>query len=356
MRLPSRRLAALAGLALVAAVPGLASADHTGTVVTDADVTHAVEGPATDNWMVFTRGATPASAGQFVSGPADPPLGTGSLQLSTTDGAEKVYAFNFDHIGTKLADLDAISYSTYRSAGSAQQVAALNMVIDSNGPATTGGFATLVFEPVYNTDQGLVSNGAWQDWAATGAGRWWSTRTFPGMPCTFDCFIPWSVIVAANPDATVLGGVGVNQGSGNGGLTTSVDALTIDDTTYDFEAVRDTDHDGDADGADNCETVPNGDQDDSDGDGAGDACDPDNDNDGVPNADDNCEFVANPDQIDADGDGLGKACDADDDSDGTTDTAPPTNKDQCKNGGFKNFNNPSFKNQGECVSYVAKRS
>jgi hypothetical protein len=32
---------------------------------------------------------------------------------------------------------------------------------------------------------------------------------------------------------------------------------------------------------------------------------------------------------------------------------PPTNKDQCKNGGWKTFNNPSFKNQGDCVSYVA---
>jgi hypothetical protein len=31
---------------------------------------------------------------------------------------------------------------------------------------------------------------------------------------------------------------------------------------------------------------------------------------------------------------------------------PPTNKDQCKNGGWALFNNPSFKNQGECVSFV----
>ena len=30
----------------------------------------------------------------------------------------------------------------------------------------------------------------------------------------------------------------------------------------------------------------------------------------------------------------------------------PTNKDLCKNGGWKSFNNPSFKNQGDCVSYV----
>ena len=30
----------------------------------------------------------------------------------------------------------------------------------------------------------------------------------------------------------------------------------------------------------------------------------------------------------------------------------PTSKDQCKNGGWQTFNDPSFKNQGDCVSYV----
>ena len=80
----------------------------------------------------------------------------------------------------------------------------------------------------------------------------------------------------------ILGGVGVNQGSGNVGLTSNVDAFTFDETTYDFES-------------------------------------------------------------DADGDG-------------EADTAPPTNKDQCKKDGYKAFNNPSFKNQGDCVSYVSAKS
>jgi hypothetical protein len=31
----------------------------------------------------------------------------------------------------------------------------------------------------------------------------------------------------------------------------------------------------------------------------------------------------------------------------------PTSKDQCKDGGWKTFTNPSFKNQGDCVSFVA---
>lgn len=34
---------------------------------------------------------------------------------------------------------------------------------------------------------------------------------------------------------------------------------------------------------------------------------------------------------------------------------PPTNKNQCKNDGWKTFTNPVFKNQGECVSYVEKQ-
>lgn len=31
---------------------------------------------------------------------------------------------------------------------------------------------------------------------------------------------------------------------------------------------------------------------------------------------------------------------------------PPTSKAQCKKGGWKTFNNPSFKNQGQCIAYV----
>src|SRR4029453_16363858 len=31
----------------------------------------------------------------------------------------------------------------------------------------------------------------------------------------------------------------------------------------------------------------------------------------------------------------------------------PLSKDDCKNGGWRNFTNPTFKNQGECVSHFA---
>ncbi len=46
------------------------------------------------------------------------------------------------------------------------------------------------------------------------------------------------------------------------------------------------------------------------------------------------------------------AASPDADGDGIADTAPPTDKAQCRYGGWANFNNPSFRNQGKCVSYV----
>ncbi len=76
--------------------------------------------------------------------------------------------------------------------------------------------------------------------------------------------------------------------------------------------------DGDGDGVpdvfDNCRTVFNPDQGNSDGDALGDACDTcadpsDPDGDGVGQACDNCPLNPNPLQADLDGDGVGDACD-----------------------------------------------
>jgi hypothetical protein len=89
------------------------------------------------------------------------------------------------------------------------------------------------------------------------------------------------------------------------------------------------------DACDNCPLVLNADQSDIDGDGAGDACDPDIDDDGVDNEMDNCPGAVNAGQSDLDMDGLGDACDPDVDGDGAANEADncplTTNPDQANN-------------------------
>jgi hypothetical protein len=316
--------------------------------VVEGDVTRQVENaPPSDDWMLYTRVGTPPTAAQFVTGPATPPLGVGSLRLATTTGSEKVFLFNYDHVNKSIADVNAIAYSTYRAAGNLQQVTALNMQIDYNG-AAPGGFATLVFEPVYNAAQGAVVSNQWQTWDAYN-GIWWSTQPINGQcaGATAACDKTFAEIQANNPDAVILG-FGFNQGSGNPGLITFVDKLTLGFSTdacpfvYDLEP--DTDADGTGDGRDNCPTIANPTQTDTDADGEGDACDLDDDGDDIADASDNCPLVANPDQSDFDQDGIGDACDAQ--------TGPPVSKDQCKNGGWARFDAPrTFKNQGDCIQF-----
>ncbi|WP_437580263.1 thrombospondin type 3 repeat-containing protein [Sorangium sp. So ce887] len=83
----------------------------------------------------------------------------------------------------------------------------------------------------------------------------------------------------------------------------------------------DADGDGANDDGDNCPSVPNSDQTDTDDDGPGDACDDDDDNDALDDKADNCPSVPNSDQTDTDNDGLGDACDGDDDNDALSDEA-----------------------------------
>ncbi|MDQ6689056.1 MAG: hypothetical protein M3Z18_00910, partial [Gemmatimonadota bacterium] len=126
------------------------------------------------------------------------------------------------------------------SIGAPQILPSINIAIDKNGGAyVAGDFATLVFEPIYNPDQGVIVPATWQEWRGI-PGNWWSTREMNGVvrhvPYT------WDYIVTHNPDATILGGFGVNQGSGSTGLIAATDALKLgvgeNTWVYNFEPTR----------------------------------------------------------------------------------------------------------------------
>jgi len=107
------------------------------------------------------------------------------------------------------------------------------------------------------------------------------------------------------------------------------------------ECSLDNDLDGINDCDDLCPEAFDPAQTDTDGDGAGDACDGDDDNDSYADGSDNCPLLAN-DQRNDDEDSLGDACDTDDDNDTVADTtdncpfaanADQTNSDGASDGG-----------------------
>jgi hypothetical protein len=240
-------------------------------------------------WALRTTGTPLTASAQYVNGPANPPLGQGSVQFSVGangDGAAEIR--NTDYSGTKLSELTALSYSTYvQQGGSGGQAPylILNIDLDNNGTVDD----QLFFEPVYQsgtyggdtvpnqcgTNPFCVAVGQWQTWDAL-VGGWWSLNagTF-GPPLT-----TLASYAAANPDATIvnssngLGGVRIVTGFGAGAWDNFVgnaDAFVIgvncENTTYNFEA-------------------------------------------------------------------------------------EPSNAEHCKKGGWSRFTSPTFKNQGQCVQYV----
>ena len=136
---------------------------------------------------------------------------------------------------------------------------------------------------------------------------------------------------------------------------------TIPDFAYDGVNF---DNDAFLDDVDNCPMVPSSSQDDLEGDGMGDVCDPDDEGDGIIDDVDNCPLDANADQDDLDGDDIGDVCDDDDDNDGVlgdsdvclgTQPSEPVLANGCSIEQQCECNAP-WKNHGDYVSCVAHAS
>ncbi len=163
-------------------------------------------------------------------------------------------------------------------------------------------------------------------------------ETFNGLPpqCSYSdgqVVISWDAVIGAEDldlEVTTPTGSSSAETGTSGSETLSLAAISAGDfsfRTFGYNSVdtpfngvftvtvaggmtaTDTDGDGFADSIDNCPLIANSGQLDTDGDAAGNACDPDDDGDGVPDLSDNCPLIAN-DQSDSDGNGIGDACEA----------------------------------------------
>jgi hypothetical protein len=213
------------------------------------------------NWAFDNRdingivGANATGSGGMVTGPATPPLGVGSANLSTGngtiggDGAEELR--NTAYNGIALSSLTSLTYSTYMVTNNGQQFPYLALMISTTGVPNTQD-DILFFEPPYQThasgnpglpDQGPTQLNTWQTWDAL-AGGWWDNNSV-GTAGTG--VVSLSTIEAAYPNATIenpvsgLGAVRFDVGFASPGdqFNGNVDNFTIGTadgtTTFDFE-------------------------------------------------------------------------------------------------------------------------
>lgn len=207
-----------------------------------ASVAHAATStvnPNSLNGWSFVDDNGNGGSGSFVSGPTGS-LNAGSAQLSTSASNQGYMLYKAAYGGTKLADISTLSYQTYVQQGNNTIAPALQLDVDrdvTDGNTTWSG--RLIYEPYQNT---TVTDGSWQTWNTTGAGKWWFSKPTlfdntcgQGSPCTFDA------IKAAFPNIGVRnvagGGVGFKAGSGwSVPFVGNVDNFTFNADTYDFES------------------------------------------------------------------------------------------------------------------------
>ena len=306
-----KRLRILAVAALAAGLSGAllapAQADST-VIVTGNTVTSPVENgsegwwfqrdPANQTSAAFTDEAARIGDGSIHVGPiGSNPSDKFIVELFLFDPITPDTAFSFDFLmaAGRTAALDRADYF-------------INVYANHASSPTTK-----FYDCRFNYVAQEASDLEWKTVSTTGPGSVTQSTTSP-LPCPST--------LAAMPAGSTVRVVAINVGQNTatdvgveGFLDKAVYTTGGETTTYDFEP--DGDGDGVADATDNCPAVPNADQANADGDDDGDACDPDDDNDGVPDVDDT------------------------------------NSKEDCKKDGWQRFTNPTFKNQGECVSWFA---
>ena len=199
-------------------------------------------------WVEHNDGVAGTWDVSFASGPATPPLGSGSARFLVDDTGRAVLATPL-HAGTRFDAIEALSYWTYRESPTGG-VLAVSLQFDVDYDLTDGSRlfqGRLVFEPYQSG--ATVTDDTWQEWDAL-AGEWWATGGAGAAACPQSDPCTWSEVLVAFPDAGIrtsdagansFGMLSFKAGGPWEDFVGYIDAFTIDlvgepATTYDFEA------------------------------------------------------------------------------------------------------------------------
>jgi predicted extracellular nuclease len=189
-------------------------------------------------WSFYEEIAT--GSGDFTPGPATPPLGRGSAEM-TVDASGSLLLGTLDYAGVRLDEIKDLAYSTYRSTPDGSLYApSLQFDIDYDlGDADTSWQGSLVYEP---SNDGTVLDDSWQTWNPL-KGSWWASDAPGSASCPISAPCTWSEVLSNFPNAGLQVDTGFLQFKAGGpwplGFNGNVDAFAIQVnnqlTTYDFE-------------------------------------------------------------------------------------------------------------------------
>ena len=193
------------------------------------------------NWGVQSRNVIGSPDIDLRDGPADPPLGSGSLKFLVGSNTEKAaYGNEQDFFGQQVSGLTAVGFRVY-TTGENTAVGNPNMPsivfeIDPNLAASATNFSSLVFVP---------KNSASNQWSPyidavdAAAGFWFMTGaagTVTGCNQTTTCsFAQMQTALGDGGDPATILTVGVTKGR-DFAWQGAIDGLRINAQVFDFEA------------------------------------------------------------------------------------------------------------------------
>ena len=198
--------------------------------------------PSSTNWGFVPEPPASTGVGEYVVGPGTPPTGQGSARLTTPLAADGRFVGTLGFAGTRLADIDALSYSTYRTSGNPAWMSSLSFSINYDLTNATGWQGRLTYEPYVQVPAPTLANNTWYTWDTIngGNGRWWASGAPGNATCGIATPCTWSAILAAWPNAGINFGDGQfisKAGSGWAGFDGNVDnfAITVNGVAYTFD-------------------------------------------------------------------------------------------------------------------------